>query len=360
MNFLFLNSARRGWGGNEKWTKMAAEALGARHEVMLAYRDPAIGDRIDVEKVRLPFRWEFDPTTLSSLVRLVRQKKIDILIPTKRKDYVIAGLVCRLTGATNILRLGIDRPPKNTWIQRLIFGTLTDGVIVNADKIRQTLARSSWFDTGKVRVIYNGIDRERLELDSGNAYEKPFPFTIGAAGALIPRKGFDFLIRAFARFTSGNQSATDSGLVIAGEGPELESLEQLAADLGVSDRIRFTGHLSNPYPMMRACDLFVSASQSEGLANVLLESMALHCVPISTLSGGADELIEDGKNGFLVQYGDEEQLAGIFDKLYRNRNQVDILATNAQRTIMERFSIERMRTDLLKFCSETLDRKKAS
>lgn len=360
MNFLFLNSARRGWGGNEKWTKMAAEALGARHEVMLAYRDPAIGDRIDVEKVRLPFRWEFDPATLSSLVRLVRQKKIDILIPTKRKDYVIAGLVCRLTGATNILRLGIDRPPKNTWIQRLIFGTLTDGVIVNADKIRQTLARSSWFDTGKVRVIYNGIDRERLELDSGNAYEKPFPFTIGAAGALIPRKGFDFLIRAFARFTSGNQSATDSGLVIAGAGPERESLEQLAADLGVSDRIRFTGHLSNPYPMMRACDLFVSASQSEGLANVLLESMALHCIPISTLSGGADELIEDGKNGFLVQYGDEKQLAGIFDKLYRNRDQVESIAANAQRTIMERFSIERMRADLLEFCSETLDRKKAS
>lgn len=360
MNFLFLNSARRGWGGNEKWTKMAAEALGARYAVMLAYRDPAIGDRIDVDKVRLPFRWEFDPATISSLVRHVRQKNIDILIPTKRKDYAIAGLVCRLTGATNILRLGIDRPLKNTWIQRLIFGTLTDGIIVNADKIRQTLARSSWLDTGKIRVIYNGIDSERLELDSGNPYEKPFAFTIGAAGALIPRKGFDFLIRAFARFATGNKSAPDSGLVIAGTGPELESLEQLTADLGVSNRVRFTGHLTNPYPMMSACDLFVSASQSEGLANVLLESMALRCVPISTLSGGADELIEDGKNGFLVPYGDEEQLARIFDKLYRNRDQVESLAANAQQTIMERFSIERMRADLLEFCSETLDRKKAS
>ncbi|HHE33190.1 MAG TPA: glycosyltransferase [Chlorobaculum parvum] len=360
MNFLFLNSARRGWGGNEKWTKMAAEALGASHAVMLAYRDPAIGDRIDVEKVRLPFRWEFDPATLSSLVRLVRQQKIDILIPTKRKDYVIAGLICRLTGATNILRLGIDRPLKNTLIQRLIFGTLTDGVIVNAEKIRQTLARSLWFDTGKVRVIYNGIDRERLEIDSGNAYEKPFPFMIGAAGALIPRKGFDFLIRAFARFATSNKSTTDSELVIAGAGPERESLEQLAADLEVSNRVRFTGHLSNPYPMMRACDLFVSASQSEGLANVLLESMALCCVPISTLSGGADELIEDGKNGFLVQYGDEEQLAGIFDKLFRNRDQVEPLATNAQWTIMEHFSIEQMRTDLLEFCSETLDQKQSA
>jgi len=360
MNFLFLNSASRGWGGNEKWTKMAAEALSGEHLVMLAYRDPAIGDHIDVGKVHLPFRSEFDLLTIFSLVRLVRQKNIDILIPTKRKDYVIAGLVCRLTGAANILRLGIDRPLKNNWIQQLIFGTLTDGVIVNAGKIRQTLGMTQWFDIGKVGVIYNGIDRKKLETDSETPFEKPFPFTIGAAGALIPRKGYDYLIRSFARFSAGNDMSPDAGLVIAGTGPERESLEQLAADLGISGRVRFTGHLANPYPMMRACDLFVSASTSEGLANVLLESMALHCTPVSTLSGGVDELIEDGRNGFLVRYGDEKKLAEIFGELYKNLGKVASVAANAHETIMKKFSIERMRTDLLEFCSEIIARKKAS
>ena len=358
MNFLFLNSASRGWGGNEKWTKMAAEALAGEHLALLAYRDPAIGDRFEVGKVRLPFRSEFDLATIFSLARLVRQKKIDVIIPTKRKDYVLAGIVCRLTGAVNILRLGIDRPLKNTPIQRLIYGWLTDGVIVNAEKIRQTLARSSWFDIGKVRVIYNGIDREKLEPDSAQPFEKPFPFTIGAAGALIPRKGFDYLIRSFARFASGSGEITDAGLVIAGEGPERESLEQLATTLGISGQVRFTGHLANPYPVMRACDLFVSASTSEGLANVLLESMALRCAPISTLSGGADELIEDGRNGFLVRYGDEKRLAEIFGELYKNPGKVATVAANAHETIMQRFSIERMRNDLLEWCSEIIERGK--
>lgn len=358
MNFLFLNSASRGWGGNEKWTKMAAEALDGERLVMLAYRDPAIGDLINVEKVRLPFRWEFDLPTIFSLVRLVRRKKIDILIPTKRKDYVLAGLVCRLTGAANILRLGIDRPLKNTPVQRLIYGWLTDGIIVNADKIRQTLDLTSWLDIGKVGVIYNGIDRDKLESDSSLPCEKPFPFTIGAAGALIPRKGFDYLIRSFARFCADGDEFADSGLLIAGTGPEQKSLEQLAADLGIAGRVRFTGHLANPYPVMRACDLFVSASTSEGLANVLLESMALHCAPISTLSGGADELIDDGRNGFLVRYGDEKRLAEIFGELYKNPGKVASVAANAHETIMQRFSIERMRNDLLEFCSAILDRKK--
>ncbi|HBU23698.1 MAG TPA: glycosyltransferase [Chlorobaculum sp.] len=360
MNFLFLNSASRGWGGNEKWTKMAAEALADEHLVMLAYRDPAIGDHIDVQKVRLPFRWEFDLPTIFSLVRLVWRKKIDILIPTKRKDYVLAGLVCRLTGAANILRLGIDRPLKNTPVQRLIYGWLADGIIVNADKIRRTLALSPWIDPDKVRVIYNGIDREKLEPDSVLPCKKPFSFTIGAAGALIPRKGFDYLIRSFARFSAGSNEITDAGLVIAGTGPERESLEKLAADLGISGRVRFTGHLTNPYPVMRACDLFVSASTSEGLANVLLESMALHCVPVSTLSGGADELIEDGRNGFLVRYGDEKRLAEIFSELYKNPGKIASVAANAHQTIMQRFSIELMRKDLFEFCSEINDRKKGT
>lgn len=358
MNFLFLNSASRGWGGNEKWTKMAAEALAGEHLVMLAYRDPAIGDHINVGKVRLPFRSEFDLATIFSLVRLVRQKSIDIIIPTKRKDYVLAGLVGRLTEATNILRLGIDRPLKNTPVQRLIYGWLTDGIIVNADKIRQTLEKTSWLDIGKVRVIYNGIDREKLKTDSETPFEKPFAFTIGAAGALIPRKGFDYLIRSFARFSTGDGGLADTGLVIAGTGPERESLEQLAVDLGVAGRVRFTGHLANPYPMMRACDLFVSASTSEGLANVLLESMALHCAPISTLSGGADELIDDGRNGFLVRYGDEKRLAEIFGELYKNPAKVASVAASAHETILQRFSIERMRKDLLKFFTTILDRKK--
>lgn len=360
MNFLFLNSAGRGWGGNEKWTKLAAESLSGKHRAILAYRDPRIGDRFCIEKVRLPFLMELDPITISGLVRIIRREKVDVVIPTKRKDYVLAGIACRITGAANILRLGIDRPLQDTAIQKLVYGLFADGIVVNAARIRETLSRTPWLDTSKIRVIYNGIDRKALDQGSKAPYSRSFGFMIAAAGALIPRKGFDFLLRSFARFIETCAESTGAGLVIAGEGPERESLERLASKLGITDKVHFAGNLDNPYPMLLACDLFVSSSTSEGIANALLESMALGSVPVSTFSGGADELISDGRNGFLVHYGDEAHLASIFSDLLRNPEERQRLAANACETVTQQFSTERMRTDLLEFCSEILTKRRAA
>lgn len=352
MNFLFLNSARRGWGGNEKWTKIAAESLAGEHRVMLAYRDQNIGSHFNIEKVRLPFLMEFDLLTIAALVRLIRREHIDILIPTKRKDYLLAGIACRLTGKHNILRLGIDRPMKNTIVQKLIYADLADGIIVNAKKIKATLTQTPWIKPENVRVIYNGIDKAIIAKKAEQPYTKPFGFMVGAAGALIPRKGFDFLLRSFARFAQSSPKDSDIGLVIAGEGAEHPMLEQLSRDLGISDNVIFTGHLENPYPIMLAADVFVSASTSEGLANVLLESMILSSVPVSTFSGGADELIDNGKNGFLVDYDDQESLASIFSKLYTNPDEAKALAASAFKTVTNGFSMKRMSTDILEFCND--------
>lgn len=360
MNFLFLNSARHGWGGNEKWTRLAAEALSASHGVSLAYRDESLGARFDVQKHRLSFNGEVDPFTIASLVRIIKRERIDVLIPTKRKDYVLAGIASRLTGSANVIRLGIDRPMKGTVIQQIVYGRFADGIIVNAEKILQTLEASPWIGREKIRVIYNGLDRKQLDEDSRQPYTKPFGFTIAGAGALISRKGFDYLIRAFGRFVRQCPEAVDAGLVIAGEGPERPELERLAQTLSLHTRVVFTGHLENPYPLMLASDLFVSASQSEGLSNALLESMYLGCLPISTRSGGADEVIADDANGFLIDYGDEERLALLMKKVYEDKRLRTAFAEEAKKTVTERFSIERMRDEIIRFCETAVARRRSA
>ncbi|NTU86850.1 MAG: glycosyltransferase, partial [Chlorobiaceae bacterium] len=90
MKILLMNSARS-WGGTEKWTRMAAETLAEEHEVCLAYRREVIGSRFTVRKYRLPCVSHIDLYTLFRLVQIIRKERIEVIIPTKRKDYLLAG-----------------------------------------------------------------------------------------------------------------------------------------------------------------------------------------------------------------------------------------------------------------------------
>ncbi|UZJ41093.1 glycosyltransferase [Prosthecochloris sp. SCSIO W1101] len=354
MNILFINSART-WGGTEKWVRMAAESLSVSHKVSLVYRRAVVGDKIAVHKYRLPCISHIDFYSLAKLVGIIKKDKIDILIPTKRKDYVLAGLAARICGITNILRLGIVRKLKIPIVHKLIYSTMADGIIVNAEKIKQSLLRSRFMQQANIKVIYNGLDTDRIDQESLPATEKQYPFTITAIGTLTPRKGFDFLIRSFSLFSKSFPDAV-AGLVIIGDGPHKEEFTALAEDLNVKDRVTFTGFLQNPYPYLAASDVFAMTSTNEGISNALLEAMYLETASISTCAGGSEEVIVDGKNGILIDYGDETMLAEALGKLYLDRTVLQSIAQNAKKSTTAKFSITKMRKELenylSKFCVE--------
>jgi len=78
MNILFINSTKRGWGGNEKWTLLAAESLAVKNNTFLAYRDQRIANKFNIETLRLPFISEIDPVTIIRLVRFILKHHIDV------------------------------------------------------------------------------------------------------------------------------------------------------------------------------------------------------------------------------------------------------------------------------------------
>lgn len=350
MNILLMNSART-WGGTEKWTRMAAETLAADHQVFLAYRREIVGSRFSVKKYRLPCLSHIDFYTLILLVRIIRKENIEVIIPTKRKDYLLAGLAARLCGITNILRLGIERNLRIPLLHRLIYDTLADGIIVNAKTIKQTLLLSTFMRREKIKVIYNGVDTASIEKLANPPIEKPFSFLIATAGVLTNRKGHEFLLRAFARFIE-KKADCSAGLIIMGEGPKKEELQRLAKTLGISDRIIFTGFVNNPYPYMAASDVFVMTSTNEGISNALLEGMFLQNVPISTAAGGTTELIMNGENGFLVEYGDTDGLSEILARLIENPAERQAMANEAKKSIITNFTLEAMQKNITRFCHQ--------
>jgi glycosyltransferase involved in cell wall biosynthesis len=349
MNILFLNSSRSKWGGgNEKSILLATKAL-TDHQTVLAYRNEQVGEHFNIPKYQLPFLNEADLYTIAKLIAIVKKHNIDVIIPSMRKDYAIAGMVSRICGIKNVLWLGTTLDLKNKWIYNLVFNRMADGIIVNAKMIKETLLRSTYMRPERIQVIYYGLDPRAITRQCREEIRKPFPFMVTAMGRVEPNKGFDFLIRSFARFLALT-GAPDAGLVIMGQGPKLEEYKDLSARLGIADRILFTGFMANPFPYLKQSDVLTLSSIIEGLSIALLEAMFLGIPPISTFAGGVEEVIIDGKNGFLLHYGDEEKLAALIAKLYESPLIKRQIGEEARRTVTPMFSLDKLQHEIASFC----------
>jgi glycosyltransferase involved in cell wall biosynthesis len=134
-----------------------------------------------------------------------------------------------------------------------------------------------------------------------------------AVGRLTRQKGFDLLLRAFARNAGSFEGWT---LAIAGVGSEAESLVRLRDELGVSDRVTFLGEVKNVEALMARASLVVQPSRFEGFPNVVLEAMGMGAAVISSdCRAGPRDLIEDGVNGRLVPVENVEALSAAMAQL---------------------------------------------
>jgi glycosyltransferase involved in cell wall biosynthesis len=163
----------------------------------------------------------------------------------------------------------------------------------------------------KLTVIYNPVIDAALYAKADAPVEHPWfqpnqPPVVLAAGRLVALKGFDTLLRAFARV----RQQTLARLVILGEGPERPNLERLAAELGVAADMDMPGFDPNPFRYMKRAGVFVLSSRYEGLPNVLIQAMACGCPVVSTdCPNGPAEILDGGRYGPLVPVDDVEAMA---------------------------------------------------
>ena len=149
-----------------------------------------------------------------------------------------------------------------------------------------------------MRVLPNGVDLAVFRPLDKDAVREQLGLqgpTILSVGHLIPRKGHDLVIRALTELS-------DAGLFIVGEGPERSSLESLAKELGVADRVRFLGTIGHERmcEIYSAADALVLASEREGWANVLLESMACGTSVVASAVWGTPEIVNSPAAGLLL------------------------------------------------------------
>jgi glycosyltransferase involved in cell wall biosynthesis len=189
-------------------------------------------------------------------------------------------------------------------------------------------------------LLENGIDAAeyaRARTVAAAKAELGFPIEsllVGAVGRLSEEKGFGALIRAVhALVTRG----LDVSLVIVGEGGERKDLERLARELHLGGRVRLPGWQADVRPYFEAMDVFALSSLREGLPNVLLEAMALEVPVVSTRVAGVPRLVQDGRNGLLVNAGDLEGLTTALSGLLRNAELRALFRETGRRTVETRY-----------------------
>ena len=188
---------------------------------------------------------------------------------------------------------------------------------------------------GSTEVIPNGVDIG--EFDDADP-EKGFGRYVLALGRLVPQKGFDVLVQAFA-----NETLSGLNLVIAGEGFERAKLEAQAHDLGAAARVHLLGTVDRPQVarLMAGARIFAFPSRGEAFGIALLEAMAAGVPSVAAAAGGVPELAVDGENALLVEAGNTGQLAAAIARLDHDPVLRERLVTGGKRTA-QRLSWERV------------------
>ncbi|HRI17704.1 MAG TPA: glycosyltransferase [Burkholderiaceae bacterium] len=171
-------------------------------------------------------------------------------------------------------------------------------------------------------VIPNLVDERRFAPP--RARQPGGPRIVFTLGAMTAQKGIDVLLRAFARW---NPAPGTVQLRIGGAGPQAQEYRQLAAALGVADRVRWLGPLAPAHvpEQFAACDLFVLASRHETFGVVLAEALVSGKPVVATRCGGPESIVDAG-NGLLVEVGDEVALAAAMQSVLDDPQRFDAAA----------------------------------
>ena len=233
------------------------------------------------------------------------------------------------------------------WIDTLLMKNL-DGVVVVSSAM-QNHPRLRMLGIRPV-VINNGLPCLNFELD---AFLKECPevakdcqnkFKIISVGRLSHEKGVSILIHAVAGLLSRN---IDICLVLVGEGSEGFSLQDLAKNKGLSDRVHFVGYREKAYQLFPYFDLFVLPSYTEGLPITLLEAMQAGVPIVATRVGEVPKVLDEGRYGRIVPPGDPEELMKGILEVYENRDQAKKKALLARDRVLAEYGVEKMATKYL-------------
>jgi len=240
-----------------------------------------------------------------------------------------------------------DYPP--TWISRISFNSAAR-ILAVSNYTKRKVSELYSLSEDKIEVIHNALDPELVNLNKAN-YEFPFPdnskvlLTVSRLNKSEPGKGVDLVIRSLPNLIKKIENLI---YVVIGSGDLIEELSLLAKELNIDKKVFFIEKVNDEilYSYYKRCDLFVMPSKQEGFGLVFIEAMYFKKPVIGCEIGGVTDIIDHGKNGYLIQDENIDQLSEYIIKLLIDKNNYNLLASNAEKTVHEKFMFNNFKKNI--------------
>jgi glycosyltransferase involved in cell wall biosynthesis len=369
---LFCVIAASGAGGAEQVFATLLQRLDPeRFELTVACHGD--GSMVDTFRRHARHVWSLDlldlrrPSTVTRLAALMRESRADLVHTHLWTADVLGGVAARLAGIRRrvssvagayFLPIGVTGLRR---ARRLGFSRVFRAVYRGCDRV---IAPSRYVaddlltrpgirvPSAPLRVIENGVDVDDadrvIRSDARGASDRwgSGAPRVAVVANFFPIKGHRYLIEAIPAVLRVHPQAR---FVLAGEGDNREEMAALATRLGVAARVTFPGEIKDSLDLMRASDLVVLPSLSEGLPITLVEAMALGRPVVATRVGGIPEVVDDDVTARLVEPCESAALAAAILDLLADRERAARLGDAARSVARDRFSADRMvrRTEAL-------------
>lgn len=272
------------------------------------------------------FKGFFDVSSYRALYKKLKELQPDLVVTS----LFFANSVFRVLQP--LLRYPVISREHNTYTDRKkahrlidrILARVTYKIVAVSEEVAEYESVHSRIPQEKFVVIENGIDLKEIETARSGIDRSALRQELGIhedelvflfVGRLVLQKNVDVIIRGFREFYAKHEK---SKLVLVGDSIIIDDLKKLAGDEGVANAVVFAGHQSDVHKYYAAADVFVSASEREGLSNTQLEALA-HGLPLlTTKTGGTRALLRDTddekRNGFLIAAATPEGVAAALEK----------------------------------------------
>lgn len=289
---------------------------------------------------------KYDLRILPRLMKLMRRPQADAVITVGAGDKMFWGRIAAHFAGVPVVASALHSTGWPDGVGRLnrLLTRWTDAFIGVADAHATHLVQNERFPVEKVNTIYNGVDCQRFAPQDATAIRQELNIpldapVVGILAALRPEKNHELFLAGAEEI---RLAMPEARFIIVGDGPKRAELEQLTADLSLTDAVRFVGSRNDIPALLSACDVVALTSHNEASPVSILEALACGKPVVASNVGSVRETVVDGETGRLFPAGDRAAFVGATVDLLNSPEERQRMGAEGRRRVEARWSLEAM------------------